>query len=384
MPTYRVKDPATGRTIKLSGDSPPTEQELEQVFSSMGGEPQQPAADQRSLGRKAWDALAIPEQMSREGLEMLAGMVPKPEPRGKRGTLEKVLSPLILGTTRPQDIPDHPLAQEGVIQDVLEGAPRALADTMAEAAPGFLSRASLLTAGLAKGASKLAPAAKTVMRAIGAQGEEMSGIAPKAAGALEAAYKDSSLMLSKGKKAASPLYEAGKAELDEGANLFQGMYKPEEIVDAAKSYMQKGGKLEPAEALMVRKAYDSLLKSGRYVKDSLFEGRAVADEAAKASGNIAGADAAFQRGLKADALRNVFPQNKYGGASGFKTALATALTQIPGGKVLTAPLFSPATQGAMATAAGIGVRQGLAPLTGNPALAAALAEVLQRRKQNAR
>lgn len=35
MATYRVTDPKTGRTVKLTGDSPPTEQELEQVFSSV-------------------------------------------------------------------------------------------------------------------------------------------------------------------------------------------------------------------------------------------------------------------------------------------------------------------------------------------------------------
>lgn len=42
MPTYRIKDPSTGRTIRLTGDSPPTEQEIEEVFKSVGQ--QQPAA----------------------------------------------------------------------------------------------------------------------------------------------------------------------------------------------------------------------------------------------------------------------------------------------------------------------------------------------------
>jgi len=36
MPTYRINDPSTGRTIRLVGDSPPTEQELEEVFRSVG------------------------------------------------------------------------------------------------------------------------------------------------------------------------------------------------------------------------------------------------------------------------------------------------------------------------------------------------------------
>lgn len=35
MPRYTVTDPQTGRKVTLTGDSPPTEQELEQVFSSI-------------------------------------------------------------------------------------------------------------------------------------------------------------------------------------------------------------------------------------------------------------------------------------------------------------------------------------------------------------
>lgn len=35
MPTYTVTDPQTGRKVKLTGDSPPTEQELEEIFASL-------------------------------------------------------------------------------------------------------------------------------------------------------------------------------------------------------------------------------------------------------------------------------------------------------------------------------------------------------------
>lgn len=38
MATFRVTDPQSGRTVKLTGESPPTEQELEQIFSSLGGQ----------------------------------------------------------------------------------------------------------------------------------------------------------------------------------------------------------------------------------------------------------------------------------------------------------------------------------------------------------
>jgi hypothetical protein len=43
MQTFRVTDPSTGRTVKLTGDTAPTEQELEEVFASIGAD-DKPAA----------------------------------------------------------------------------------------------------------------------------------------------------------------------------------------------------------------------------------------------------------------------------------------------------------------------------------------------------
>lgn len=55
--TYRVTDPQTGRTVKLTGDSPPTEAELTEIFAKLGGaqsqptQPQQPnAPEQGAIG----------------------------------------------------------------------------------------------------------------------------------------------------------------------------------------------------------------------------------------------------------------------------------------------------------------------------------------------
>jgi hypothetical protein len=39
MPVYEVTDPETGQTLELEGDSPPTEQELEQIFAAQGNAP---------------------------------------------------------------------------------------------------------------------------------------------------------------------------------------------------------------------------------------------------------------------------------------------------------------------------------------------------------
>lgn len=47
MPTYKITDPQTGKMIKVTGDSPPSEQELNQIFSatSSSGSTQKPGID---------------------------------------------------------------------------------------------------------------------------------------------------------------------------------------------------------------------------------------------------------------------------------------------------------------------------------------------------
>ncbi len=44
MPTYKITDPKTGRTVRVTGDSPPTESELEGIFGAVHGESPSAAA----------------------------------------------------------------------------------------------------------------------------------------------------------------------------------------------------------------------------------------------------------------------------------------------------------------------------------------------------
>lgn len=46
MPTYKLTDPASGKTVRITGDTPPTEQELEQIFSSVSQAPTSAPAEQ--------------------------------------------------------------------------------------------------------------------------------------------------------------------------------------------------------------------------------------------------------------------------------------------------------------------------------------------------
>lgn len=53
MPTYKVTDPTTGKVLRLTGDSPPTEQELEQIFSSVSGKSVVPSKNTAFLPRES-------------------------------------------------------------------------------------------------------------------------------------------------------------------------------------------------------------------------------------------------------------------------------------------------------------------------------------------
>lgn len=316
MATYRITDPTTGRKLKLTGDSPPSEQELNEIFSNLG-----PAKENPSLLKRGYAALAVPEKMSREGLGQLAQMVPSAEPTGN------------------------------TVRDLALNVPKVLAESVAEVAPSFISRGAMITGGALKGIKAARPALSAMRK--GALGilEKTSGIAPRQAGALEAAYKDPSLIFAKGKEAAGKFYEAAK---NPEANIFEGITKNTKIVDKAQAVLKEGGKLEPIEALTARKAVDNLISKKDTVKDVLFPLRSKLDAIAKADANIAKGDEIVSRGVKAAAIRTPFPTN-IGGTFSIARSLGGGLASqvIPGGNVIAPLAMVPAVQGAGATALGV-------------------------------
>lgn len=58
MPTYRVTDPTTGKVLRLTGDSSPTETELEEIFKNQGAPPTGPSDGKMQRvtyeGRQGW------------------------------------------------------------------------------------------------------------------------------------------------------------------------------------------------------------------------------------------------------------------------------------------------------------------------------------------
>lgn len=65
MPTYKVTDPKTGKVMRLTGDSPPSQQELEEIFSQFE------VKQERSFGEKAGGVLDA-------GLAMASGAAAQP------------------------------------------------------------------------------------------------------------------------------------------------------------------------------------------------------------------------------------------------------------------------------------------------------------------
>ena len=197
-------------------------------------------------------------------------------------------------------------------------------------------------------------------------------------------------MFSKPKEAAKSLYEAGKAAAEkpysqEFLKELNNIAKNEEYIMKAKTLADEGV-LGAAEALEARKAADALKGSRSIRAEFLRSARETFDKIAKTK--FSEADKVYKRGVQGEALRNIFPQNKYGGASGFKTALGAAMANFPGGKIIAAPLLSPALQGLSATGAGIASRQVLSPLTQSKKLSGAaysslsgIAQALSRKRR---
>lgn len=303
----------------------------------MTSKPQQP----QGLGGKIWDALGKPEQLSSQGLNQIAQMIPQGKVTG--------------------NLP----------ADLVRGAPRIAADTLAQVAPGFVSRGSILTAGAAPALKTIGKAAAPLGKSFASGLEDWAGIRPE--GSISEAFKDPTLMFSKGKSAAKPLYQAAQKELPYEETIFKGIADKKEIANKAIEYVDKGGKLEPQEGLIARKALD---KAKKTFSDDAFEYyRGLFDKAAKTNEDIAAADPAHLRGLRAQALRSLAPKNVGGRFSPFKVGEGLALAHLgPLGKVA-ALTFSPAALGSAATGLGAAYK-----VASNPASAVTALQMLRHRK----
>jgi len=365
MATYRVTDPATGRTVKLTGDSPPTERELEEIFSSLGPAPAKP-----SVASQAWDALKIPQQVAQQ-VFVPGSPMSTPEPQ----VSPSVLKTLVSGTPRVMEETGRDIGQ--FLQKISPNVPQGPAAATAEKAiagfiPGIVSRDAMVTGGALKAVKTAAPMVSKLRKGVFDQAEQLSGIGFKSPGALEAAYRDSSLIFGKGTKDARKIYEASK---EVAGSIRPQLLKQENKLKFVKkaAELSKEKTLTPIEALEARKELDGIKKqvTGTFFRET----REVLDKAAKKA--FEAADAAYKRGAQAESLRQFFPQNKYGGASAFKLGIMAALNKFaPGAGTVASATMVPIVQGAAATAAGVGAKA-VAPVVANPAKTVAAAEAVK-------
>jgi hypothetical protein len=285
------------------------------------------------LLKRGWQVLGRPEQMSRQGLEQIAQMIPEGKITG--------------------NLP----------ADLARGTPRILANTMAKAAPGFVNRGSLLGMGALGGIKGLSMLPK-VRGAAAEFGGQLESAAGSPSGTLAHGFESAKNFFGAGKKAAGPIYESARpfTTHPELKDVFENKQLIEKSLDLAKK-----GNLSPFEAFNARKAVSSLFGKSAYSEDVLNSLYKTFDDVAKTDSRIQQGDQVFQTGLKNQSLRGILPKNKYGSTSAFKTGVMAA---VPGAGWA----LSPIVQGASAT--------GLGGLTRLPPELAALISSLFSRSPN--
>lgn len=103
MPTYRVTDPTSGRTLRLTGDSPPTEQELEEIFKTLPAAPTPTIAEMRRREEAGQVSALTPAQVQAQvgSPQQLEQAVQDAKDVGKKegflGTLKEAFSGLGAG-----------------------------------------------------------------------------------------------------------------------------------------------------------------------------------------------------------------------------------------------------------------------------------------------
>lgn len=294
----------------------------------------------KSKMRKTWDAFTIPQKMSQRGLEGIAQAIPEGKVTG--------------------NLP----------MDLLRGAPKIAANTMAQAAPGFVSRGAMLTSAAMPMLKGMGAAAKAIGPGIGNQLESLSGMKP---GLLGKAFKDPSLIFSSIPQEARDAYQTS-SEIAKASPEVAGTARPLPLVLKLLN-KAKSGMIGSDEALAGRKAIDQLWESRGITEDFKNMARQTFDSIAKMQPKIKEADTAFSRGKQAAGLRQLFPQNKYGGTSAFKTGIMALLNSMgPAGKVGMAAM-SPMAMGAGATTLGAASKP-LGALANNPRLAVAVQQLI--------
>lgn len=276
-----------------------------------------------SIFKKVYDSFSIPEQKSREGLGMIAKMMPET------------------------------YTGDSVVDTVIN-TPRIAAETLADVAPGFISRGSLLASGGLKALQMASPAINAGGRLLGKTLESTSGLGYKTPGVLAKAVEDPTLLFGKGVDKARQMYSEVQNAAQVSPDL-KGISNSRAFVMRALK-MANEDNLTPDEALEARKALDSISDN---VPDIFRkQTRTIFDAIAKQK--FGEADAAYSRAIKSEALRSFWGINKGGTPSIVKGGVMMGV-----GQGVLSPFLSPVVQGAGASALGL-TKMAASPLVNNP------------------
>lgn len=192
MPTYIVTDSKTGKKLSLTGDSPPTEAELEQIFASQGAPETEPSS---FLGRTADVVSRVTDTLGRGSAAVAATVNALQNNESPLTAIKETFTPTGLGTFKQNVDFDEVLEDAGME----EGWKRAALGMTLDIATDPLSYAipakavgRVLTGGakLAGKGIKALPGAKTVAEAF-IPHAGLGDIAANAGSALEGlSYKD--------------------------------------------------------------------------------------------------------------------------------------------------------------------------------------------------
>lgn len=317
----------------------PSPEDIEEAEAQLGStlaEPEEPGLFRTSLGEGSefLKKARIPAQTARQGGQFLRQA---------------------LDVTR-EGIPDDTVAGK-VKRALLGGAGKVITQGSKSVASLLEPESAVIPAALRAGRA-IAPAVNAAGRFIAKPLERLSGLAGRGLkGVLAETTADPSLFTGAGLEKAREAFVATKQGIDpvrEGLRNIQQVKKF--ITESVK--LAKQGKLNAVEALEARKALDQARKK---LSPPFFrETRILLDDIAKTQ--FKGADKAFQRAIKSEALREVFPSGAKGDISQIRTLGSIAL-----GGLKSLAAVSPGAQGLGAAGIGVG-RQALRPFLNQPVL----------------
>lgn len=281
----------------------------------------QPQPKERGMVGKAWDALNVPAQMSKQGLTQLADL----RTQGQNMVAEKTGLPI--GTE-----PTGNLAR-----DVVANIPRIADESVAEVAPAFVDGVSILTAGAGGAAKAGGKLAGKIIPHISPALEAGSGLGK---GTLVAAFKDPKMIVDFGAKLkASKLYNSIK----EGASVPRHLQTNAKVVSDAMNKMAQGKVLTAPDAFRARKAVNALMKSKQYPMDDLIKTKEGLE--AMVYSSVKEADKMYIRAIRGENMRQPMRLNKNGSTNMLAAGATAAFPWL-------AQISSPLVQGGAASLAG--------------------------------